>query len=126
MSRAIPCPFCKAGHLRQTQWFRTLQCDACGTGTAQRDGPGRIGCLVPFCRSTRGDWKGDEPLHDGVEWMCWKHYRLVPRSVRRRRTRLDRMSTRADEAQRNRIRTLQRRLWARAKASAIEAAGGLS
>ncbi len=125
MRRAPPCTSCNAGHFRQTPFFRVLQCDNCRTGTADLDGPGRIGCLVPFCRATRGDHKGDRPLTDGCEWICERHYRMIPRALKRRRAALRRLAGRADEARRARINRLDHILWQRAKRIATEAAGGI-
>lgn len=47
---------------------------------------GRIGCVVPGCRRTRGDRKGD-PLQPGMEWICGEHWALVDRSLKRLRAR---------------------------------------
>lgn len=49
---------------------------------------------MPFCRRTRGDRKND-PVWEGIEWICCDHWRLVDRRLkdlrnrfRRRRERL--------------------------------------
>jgi len=45
--------------------------------------PGRISCLVPFCRCT-----GKDPGRDGHEIICAKHWRPVNATLRRRYRRL--------------------------------------
>ncbi|PPE77121.1 hypothetical protein C3941_25360 [Kaistia algarum] len=76
----------------------------------------RVACLVPFCRRTRGDHKGEEPMQSGAEWICGEHWRAVPRrlkAIRRRAWRLGK-----DGA-------ALARLWRACKRAAIEAAGGI-
>jgi hypothetical protein len=115
------CPSCHSGRLRVTPWMGVYQCDSCRVGTT---GPRRISCLVPFCRSTRGDCKGDL-LAEGLEWICARHWALVPRRLKLRRARLRRMERRATAARVDRIRAADQRIWRRCKVAAIEAAGGI-
>lgn len=116
------CPWCRKGRLRVTPYAETYQCDACKTGTV---GPRRIGCLVPFCRSWRGDRK-DDPIRGGMEWICGVHWSLVPRRLKRRRAQLRRIASRTTDAARlRRIDLADRRLWQSCKAAAVEAAGGI-
>lgn len=135
---APACPWCSKGRLQVTPYFRTLQCDACGVGTVDLHGPARIGCCVPFCRSTRGDRNGD-PLVRGMEWVCSKHWRMVPRRDRARLSRAYRWYSRRfgenaswtyPAGSPNRISAVRygrhwRRCWERCKRAAIEAAGGI-
>jgi hypothetical protein len=76
---------------------------------------GRLPCCVPFCRSTRGDRKGC-PIVPGMEWLCSRHWALVPRRLKRLRS----------LAKRRHRDALDDLLWARCKRIAIEAAGGLA
>ena len=112
------CPFCRAGRLRHMQWAGVLQCDACRVGTVQPEGePLRVACLVPFCRRTRGDRKGEAPLQPDAEWICGEHWRAVPRRLKAIRARAERRGKSAEA---------RRRLWAACKRAAIEAAGGIA
>lgn len=123
--KAPLCPWCGKGRLRVAPYFRVLQCDACGTGSADLTGPARIGCCIPFCRATRGDRKGD-PLTAHMEWICSRHWHAVPRRLKRRRSKLARMLARtADPERRERINKADSVAWAACKRAAIEAAGGI-
>lgn len=97
----------------------------------------RISCLVPFCRRTRGQRKGEGPIREGEEWICGKHWSLIPKAYRRAHQRLCRQARRMELAwwklpagspQRTAsIRMCQRlaRLWRRLRQAAVERAGGL-
>lgn len=50
----------------------------------------RLHCLVPGCRRTRGQRKGEPPLRDDEEWVCGPHWTAVPRFLRQRQSRLRR------------------------------------
>lgn len=82
----------------------------------------RLTCIVPGCRHTRGQHKGERPIQPGEQWVCRDHWRLVPRQMRaivagaRRRCRR-RPSTHAEAA--------FRRLWDRCAREAIERGLGL-
>lgn len=95
--------------------------------------PGRIACVVPFCRRTRHN-------RDGVsEWICGDHWMAVSKTLRRRKARLSRAYTRrfgdahfskyeAGSPQRIacvRLARLFDRAWNAAKRQAIERAGGI-
>lgn len=101
----------------------------------------RISCCVPYCRRTARNDKGYG------EWICGKHWPLVPRSMKRRRRELDRRVEKikrmwdGDPAAQARIEgsgrylkycwTLQRAYqasyaaWDECKQAAIEAAAGI-
>ncbi|PTM61920.1 hypothetical protein [Phreatobacter oligotrophus] len=88
---------------------------------------GRIGCCVPFCRRTRGPRKGDRvPISSIREWICAEHYRATPASLRRRRSRILRMIDRASGVRLFRLYDIDRRIWDRLKAAAIERAAGIT
>lgn len=85
----------------------------------------RIACLVPFCRRTRGDRRGD-PVVPSMEWICGDHWRAVPKRLKRRRQMLGRMARRtADQIKLNRIWRADDAAWAQCKRAAIERAVGL-
>lgn len=43
----------------------------------------RIRCLVPFCKHTIGQRKGDdEPLTETTQWICREHWKPVPKKMR--------------------------------------------
>lgn len=99
----------------------------------------RISCCVPFCRHTRGQRKGEPPITENTEWICGDHYRLVPRYIRSRRAKLDRLYAKRygdngywtyppGSPQRLGAIKLDRlcsKSWERCKSAAIEAAGGI-
>lgn len=117
-----PCPWCRKGRLRITQYASTYQCDACKIATV---GPRRIGCMVPFCSASRGDLKGD-PLRDDMEWLCGRHWAPISKRLKRRRARLRRIAKRTNDAVLlRRIDQADRRIWERCKREAIERAGGV-
>lgn len=98
--------------------------------------PGRIPCVVPFCRRTADEAK----YPSGTVIICGKHWRLAPASWRRRRSKLERRYSRqfgdtpfwefpAGSPQRIEAARLDRLihvLWTRCKRAAIEAAAGIS
>ena len=124
MSYQPPCPFCRAGRLRIAFPPTVYSCDSCRIGTI---GPPRIACLVPGCRCTRGDRKGDDPITDRMEWICAKHWAAVPRSIKRRRAKLRAIERRAagDPDRIGRINMADAELWEKAKKIAIETAVGI-
>lgn len=71
----------------------------------------RVNCVVPFCKRTRGDRKGD-PVRPDMEWLCSDHWRLVP--VRRRRL--------YAKAKREKRYGVTGYMWPRLKCQAIDAA----
>jgi hypothetical protein len=72
----------------------------------------RIPCIVPFCRRTISP---SGPHTGATEWICANHWRLVPRTWKRRLS-LFKRHQRWD---------LCDNMWERMKAKAIEAAGGI-
>lgn len=79
----------------------------------------RLTCCVLFCRRTRGSTKGDPLPADltGYEWVCGPHWRAIP--ARRRRAWSKRRKAAMSPPAFDRI-------WARLKAQACAAAGGLA
>lgn len=82
----------------------------------------RLSCVVPGCRHTRGQRKGEGPIREGQQWVCGEHWRAVPKQMRgilaRARRRANRRPTE------NNIRSFQR-LWDRSAREAIERGMGL-
>lgn len=103
----------------------------------------RLRCCVPFCNHTRGQRKGDtEPVREGQEWVCGKHWMAIPKQVRRVRYRIGRELDKAIAREplvreywklpkgEQRIAALnlwrrQTRIWRRCRAIAIERAMGI-
>ena len=86
----------------------------------------RCRCLVPFCRRSRGPRKGDDPpITETTEWVCADHWKAVPKSLKRRRSRIVRMMGRASGERLHRLDAIDRKLWERCKTAAIERAAGL-
>lgn len=80
----------------------------------------RTPCCIPFCR------RGTTKFPDSPEIMCGKHYRLAPKSLRRRRTKILRALARERDPRRaQRLFDLQQRLWERAKATVTNIAMGI-
>jgi hypothetical protein len=75
-----------------------------------------LACIVPFCRRTRGQRKGEPPIRPGEEWICGPHYRLVDPALKALRRR-------AARAKRWRLAWM---LWGKTKRQAIERAVGIS
>lgn len=77
----------------------------------------RVRCAVPFCRRTR--------RQDGrfAEYLCQKHWPLVPKNYRRALTRVHRR-LRADPSNAL-LWKCERMMWTRVKAKAIERAAGI-
>lgn len=134
-----PCHLCRKGRIRITHHANVYSCDACRVGFGKPDGaPNKIGCLVPFCRSTRGDRKGG-PVTEGMEWICSRHWGAVPKRDRRRLSRAYRWYAKrfGDNAfwtyppgSPNRLSALRyhkhwERCWERCKAAACDRAGGI-
>ncbi len=74
----------------------------------------RVCCCVPFCRRTTAA----DRLRPDTEWLCQKHWSVIPKSRRRAYSR----------ARRKRapfVNYAAARLWRRLKAQAIEAAVGI-
>ncbi|WP_336801651.1 hypothetical protein [Kaistia sp. MMO-174] len=85
--------------------------------------PARLLCCVPFCRATRGDRKND-PITASMEWICARHWALVPKRLKRRRAKLRRLTRRGyDDAKAAR---LDHSVWDQCKRAAIEIAGGIA
>lgn len=42
----------------------------------------RLRCIVPFCKRTRGQRKGERPISEGEDWICGEHWRLLSPSTR--------------------------------------------
>ncbi len=60
----------------------------------------RLRCCVPHCKHTRGPRKGDtEPLREGGEWICGKHWMALPKQTRRVRYRVERQVEKAVAAE---------------------------
>lgn len=91
----------------------------------------RLTCLVPFCRRTRGQRKGEPPIKPGEQWVCGSHWRHVAKTKKVRRRRIRKLLVKA-QAQPNRDRAILRlrrmywALWAEMVAEAIEAAAGIA
>ena len=134
------CPHCERGRFQRTPWLFTYQCDECNAATVIED-ERRICCIVPFCRHTRGDRKAN-PLTVGMEWICERHWKLVPRALKHRKKLANKIADRAEArfmqryeqqggytiAQLQRVQSaknLAHRAWERCKAAAIERAAGL-
>lgn len=93
--------------------------------------PIRLTCLVPFCRHTRGQRKGEPPLTENEHpWICGKHWRHVSRQKKRHRTRILRLYDKAVASGRDGVaHHLHRRYWAvwgEIEKEAIEAAAGIA
>lgn len=99
--------------------------------------PGRIACLVPFCRRT-----GAAERFEGEEIICGRHWRAISREAKAVRARVNRCWNRtcaryeAIEAKQGALTPVQllvvrgafgrvQRAWGRCKREAIEAAGGI-
>jgi len=77
-------------------------------------------CAVPFCNHTT---KADRKMGVWVEWVCGKHWRMVPRQMRRILTRLRKMQARSrDQFE---LQRRQQRIWRRCRRAAVERAAGL-
>lgn len=81
----------------------------------------RITCCVPFCRGTRGLRKADAGIMP-EEWICSKHWKLVPARLKRLRSAARRVGR---KGQAERTYKIDGWLWRECKRAAIEAAGGL-
>lgn len=92
--------------------------------------PARLACLVPFCRCTRGQRKGERPIKAGEQWICGKHWRLVPVEMKRRRRELLRRWRKVTIGNRGKAEYLARvaywRQWEAIKVMAIEVAAGIT
>lgn len=42
----------------------------------------RLRCVVPSCRRTRGQRKGEPPIKGDEEWICGVHWKMVDRSLK--------------------------------------------
>jgi hypothetical protein len=74
----------------------------------------RLTCLVPFCRCTT-----KEPF---AEWICAKHWKLVPARLKHLRRRIKvRLRRRATE----KLFAMQQRTWERCKQIVLERSAGL-
>jgi hypothetical protein len=86
--------------------------------------PGRIPCLVPFCRRTgkRTSDAADEEI------ICGPHFRLADKSKRRRLSKLYRAWARAAELSKRKylLTKLWWRQWEAIKVQAIERAMGVT
>ncbi len=99
----------------------------------------RLACIVPGCKHTRGQRKGETPIEEGEEWVCGDHWRAVPSYLRRRKARFARLyrkrfgddpfwqfpagSPKRIEAVR--IKNLRARSWEQCKREAIERGLGI-
>ncbi|MGV7034899.1 hypothetical protein [Methylobacterium symbioticum] len=95
----------------------------------------RTRCIVPFCGCTAATAR----IHPSTEWICQRHWRLVPRAtkarwwqVKHRRRRIwrrlgdSRVITKPGPLTIwNTANRLCARTWERCKAEAIEMAGGI-
>ncbi|WP_370677570.1 hypothetical protein [Pleomorphomonas sp. PLEO] len=84
----------------------------------------RIHCSVPFCKRTRGQRKGEQPIQDGERWVCGDHWRLVPSHMRHRLTRL-RRTYRKGKHNPLRVERMIENAFFLCERAAIETAGGL-
>jgi hypothetical protein len=82
----------------------------------------RLFCCVPFCTRSRGERKY-EPLDLTADWICPAHWGLVsPRRKRLLRVIRRRIRINPDKVS---LRPIGERVWAQAKAEAIEMATGI-
>jgi hypothetical protein len=85
----------------------------------------RIRCCVPFCRRTASQLR----YPDAEEIICGKHYRLANGTLRRRLTKVRRLTQRVRTDNGGKLRQawhLDNALWGRIKKQAIERAVGIS
>lgn len=85
----------------------------------------RIPCIVPFCRRTAAS----EKFPDSTEIICYKHFRLIDKRIRKRHSWIQRWQDRHDpETYRNPVKVcnLAIKIWEQCKVQAIERAGGLN
>jgi len=80
----------------------------------------RTPCLVPFCRRTSGR---DAFWGDACEFLCGKHYPLVDKRLRWLRGRVKAKARRLGWTPA--LIALETRLWARAKAQALDRAAAI-
>lgn len=82
----------------------------------------RISCQVPFCRRTL---RNDEGF---LEWVCPKHWPLVPREMKARLRSVKRRVRKLQDRPEAYARALKLldQTWARCRDTAIERAGGFS
>lgn len=97
--------------------------------------PGRIPCVVPFCRRT-----ADAAKFEGCEIICGKHWRMASGTLRRRHSRLIRRYRRRFgnrpyleypagsplRIEAVRLDSICQKAWERCKRAAIEAAAGIA
>lgn len=84
--------------------------------------PGRIPCVVPFCRRTADEKK----LVGCSEIICGKHARMAPRTLRLRYRKLQRRYRKnLGGLEGVKLARILDKLWERYKRAAIEAAAGL-
>lgn len=84
----------------------------------------RIPCCVPFCRRTVARLR----FPDAQEIICGKHYRLASGTLRRRLTKVRKLTRRVRSDNGGKLRQawhLDNALWLRIKKQAIELAVGL-
>lgn len=79
----------------------------------------RLNCLVPGCRRTRGQHKGERPVRADEVWVCGEHWRLVPRKMKAVLTRTRRKARRTGNY------VPSHRIWWRCAHVAIERSVGL-
>jgi hypothetical protein len=80
----------------------------------------RISCCVPFCRRTHANPIG------WVEWICQKHWVLVDKTVKRRRSLIHRRLKKTHDIDRcGRLYAADLKLWEKAMKQAIERAMGI-
>ncbi|ABS14275.1 hypothetical protein I6H96_02800 [Brucella anthropi] len=79
----------------------------------------RINCSVPFCRRTIAK-KALPQEHN--EWICMKHWPLVPAALRRRKRQAEKIAKRKNTEAAWRLASM---VWQHCKRVAIERAGGL-
>ncbi|NTF54900.1 hypothetical protein G6L12_08330 [Agrobacterium rhizogenes] len=100
----------------------------------------RISCCVPFCRRTISK---DKLAETHNEWICQKHWAMVPKSLKRRKRVTEQLWERSNDRfldqvraqecgftwpQHGRVmaaRDLAVKIWERCKAAAIERAAGI-
>lgn len=84
----------------------------------------RVPCLVPFCRRTADSLK----VAPDLEWICGKHWRLVPAATKRAYRKIRRLTNRAFTEGRLTVAmmNLEGRRWDRCRVAAIEAAAGIT
>ena len=82
----------------------------------------RLRCIVPGCKRSRGQRKGEPPIEGHWQWVCHDHWTASNKQMRRALNRAQRDVWR-EPCSRNRARAA--RLWRRMTRHVIERAMGI-